>query len=328
MKKIFTPVIAAVLAAGISMQAQNSDKNSPEYRAAHPFNPIIKHKFTADPAAMVYNDTVYLYTGHDNPPEDRNRYQLTEWLVFSSTNMMDWTEHPVPLRPTDFSWAKGDAWASHVVEKEGKFYWYVTVSHATIHGKAIGVAVADSPLGPFKDARGSAIVTNDMTTGTRISWDDIDPCVFIDDDGVAYMFWGNTILHYVKLKDNMIEMDGDFKPIDMPHFVEAPYVHKEGDWYYLTYSYDFPEKTAYAMSKSIHGPWKFMGIINEVAGNSNTNHQSIIKFKGQSYFIYHNGSIPTKGGSFRRSVCIDRLFYNDDFSIRKISMTSEGLRTP
>lgn len=164
-----------------------------------------------------------------------------------------------------------------------------------------------------------------MTKESSISWDDIDPCVIIDDDGAAYMFWGNTTLHYVKLKDNMIEMDGDFKKINLPHYVEAPYVHKHNDWYYLTYSYDFPEKTAYAMSKSIHGPWEFKGIINEVAGNCNTNHHSIIDFKGKPFFIYHNGSIPTHGGSFRRSVCIDNLYYNTDGSIKKIIMTSEGV---
>ena len=239
--------------------------------------------------------------------------------------MTTWTEHPVPLKASDFTWASGDAWAAHVVEHKGKFYWYVTVSHKDIHGKAIGVAVADNPIGPFKDARGSAIITNDMTTDVGISWDDIDPAVFIDDDGSAYLFWGNQSCRYAKLKDNMIEMDGDFKKIDLPRFTEAAYVHKHGDWYYLSYAYDFPEKTAYAMSKSIHGPWEFKGILNEVAGNSNTNHQSIIHYKGNDYFIYHNGSIPTAGASHRRSVCIDNLTYNPDGTIKRIIMTSEGV---
>ena len=288
-------------------------------------NPIITHKYTADPAAMVWNNTVYLYTGHDQCPPDRNRYQMHEWLVFSSTDMVNWTEHPVPLKAGDFDWVKDDSWAGHVVEHKGKFYWYITASHKDIHGKAIGVAVSDSPTGPFKDARGSAIITNNMTTDVKISWDDIDPAVFIDDDGSAYLFWGNQSCRYVKLKDNMIEMDGDFKKIDLPRFTEAVYVHKHGDWYYLSYAYDFPEKTAYAMGKSIHGPWEFKGILNEVAGNSNTNHQSIIHYKGKDYFIYHNGSIPTDGCSFRRSVCIDELHYNPDGTIKRIIMTSEGV---
>ncbi|SFC68435.1 Glycosyl hydrolases family 43 [Zunongwangia mangrovi] len=291
-------------------------------------NPIITDKYTADPAALVYKDSVYIYAGHDQAPDDRDRYEMHEWLVYSSADMVNWKEHPVPLKPTDFEWATGAAWAAQVIERDGKFYWYVTVQHEeTHHGKAIGVAVSDSPTGPFKDARGSAMITNDMTTEyTGISWDDIDPTVWIEDNGDAYMYWGNTQLYWVKLKDNMIEFEGEIQTVDLPHFTEAPWIHKKDDWYYLSYAYKFPEKTAYAMSKSIEGPWEYKGILNEVAGNSNTNHQSIIEFKDKWYFIYHNGSIPTHGGSFRRSVCIDRLYYNDDNTLKRVIMTSEGIQ--
>jgi beta-xylosidase len=289
-------------------------------------NPIIKEKCTGDPAALVYKDKVYLYAGHDEAPNDFNFYKMNEWLVYSSSDMVHWQEHPVPLKVTDFSWAKADAWASQVIERNGKFYWYVTVEHSTIKGKAIGIAVSDSPTGPFKDALGKALITNNMTTHTDISWDDIDPTVIIDDDGQAYIFWGNTVCHYAKLKENMIELDGPIQTIDLPNFTEAPWIHKKNDWYYLSYAYQFPEKIAYAMSKSITGPWEFKGILNEIAGNSNTNHQSIIEFKGKDYFIYHNGSIQPNGGSFRRSVCIDYLFYNPDGTIKRINMTSEGIQ--
>ena len=289
-------------------------------------NPIIKDKYTGDPAALVYKDKVYLYAGHDEAPNDFNFYKMNEWLVYSSSDMVNWQEHPVPLKVTDFAWAKSDAWAAQVIERNGKFYWYVTVEHGTIPGKAIGVAVSDSPTGPFKDALGKAIITNDMTTQTSISWDDIDPTVMIDDDGQAYLFWGNTVCHYAKLKENMIELDGPIQTINLPNYTEAPWIHKKKGWYYLSYAYQFPEKIAYAMSKSINGPWEFKGILNEIAGNSNTNHQSIIEFKGKDYFIYHNGSIQPHGGSFRRSVCIDYLFYNPDGTIKRINMTSEGIQ--
>lgn len=289
-------------------------------------NPIITNKFTADAAAIVHNDKVYLYAGHDVAPNDLNFYKMDEWLVYSSSNMVDWEEHPVPLKTSDFSWASGDAWASEVIEKDGKFYWYVTVSHGTIHGKSIGVAVSDSPIGPFKDALGKALITNDMTKNTAISWDDIDPTVFIDDDGQAYLFWGNTVCYYVKLKENMLELDGQIKTIQLPNYTEAPWIHKKGDWYYLSYAYQFPEKIAYAMSKSVTGPWEYKGILNEIAGNSNTNHQAIIAFKGKDYFIYHNGSVQPNGGSFRRSVCIDKLIYNDDGTMKRVVMTSEGIQ--
>jgi len=289
-------------------------------------NPIIRHKFTADPAAMVYKGKVYLYTGHDEAPPKRNGYEMHEWLCFSSSDMKIWTEHPSPLNVKDFKWAKDDAWASQVIERNEKFYWYVAVEHATIHGKAIGVAVAGNPTGPFEDALGKALITNDMTTETKISWDDIDPAVFIDDNGQAYLFWGNTVLKYVKLKENMIELDGPVKTIDLPHFTEAPWIHKKNGWYYLSYAYEFPEKIAYAMSRNIEGPWQYKGIINEIAGNSNTNHQAIIEFKGKDYFIYHNGALAADAGSFHRSVSIDYLYYNKDGTIKRVIMTSEGVQ--
>ena len=290
-------------------------------------NPIIRHKYTADPAALVYKDKVYLYTGHDVAPAKENRYVMHEWLCFSTADMKTWTEHPSPLNYKAFKWAKGDAWASQVIERSGKFYWFVAITHDSSHpGKAIGVAVSDSPTGPFVDAIGKALITNDMTREAKISWDDIDPTAFIDDNGQAYLFWGNTTLHYVKLKENMIEMDGQFKKIELPKFTEAPYIHKRAGWFYLTYAYEFPEKIAYAMSRSIEGPWTYKGILNEIAGNCNTNHQSIIDFKGKSYFIYHNGALVPDAGSFHRSVCIDYLYYNKDGTMKRVVMTSEGVK--
>lgn len=301
-------------------------------------NPIITDVYTADPAALVHDDTVYLYAGHDQAALDRHFYDLREWLVFSSKDLVNWKTYPVPLSVKDFAWAERSAWASHVIERNGKFYWYVTVYHdETKPGFAIGVAVSDTPEGPFEDARGSALLTNDMTeapfrrkdpeTGEMVDmdWNDIDPAAFIDDDGQAWLFWGNTSCHYARLKDNMIELEGPIHEVDLPGFTEAPWIHRKGDWYYLTYAYGFPEKTAYAMSRSIEGPWEFKGILNELAGNCNTNHQAILEYKGENYFIYHNGGIQPHGGSFRRSVCIDKLHYNEDGTLKRIVMTTEGV---
>ena len=289
-------------------------------------NPIITDKYTADPAALVYRDSVYLYTGHDVPPATKNNYEMHEWLCYSSADMLSWKAHPSPLNVKDFAWAKDDAWASQVIERDGKFYWYVAVEHATIPGKSIGVAVANNPGGPFKDALGKALITNEMTTAAKISWDDIDPTVMVDDDGQAYLFWGNQKCYYARLKKNMIELDGPIQTVALHEFTEAPWIHKRKDWYYLSYASGFPEKTVYAMSRNINGPWSYKGILNEIAGNSNTNHQAIIDFKGKSYFIYHNGGINPGGGSYRRSVCIDYLNYNTDGTIRRIAMPSEGVK--
>jgi len=290
-------------------------------------NPVFRHIYTADPAALVNNDKLYIYAGHDECLPSGNFYVMNEWLVFSSEDMVNWTGYPVPLKVTEFKWAKGDAWASQVIERNGRFYWYVAVEHGSIHGKSIGVAVSDKPTGPFKDARGSALITNDLTTQyTKIGWDDIDPSVYIDDDGQAYLFWGNTQCYYVKLKENMIDSIGPIVPVlNLPRFTEAPWIHKYNGWYYLSYATEFPEKTAYAMSRQITGPWEYKGILNELAGNCNTNHQAILEFKNSWYFIYHNGGANTEGHSFRRSVCIDRLYYNPDGTIRRIQMTTEGV---
>ncbi|MCD7936829.1 MAG: glycoside hydrolase family 43 protein [Tannerellaceae bacterium] len=317
--------IRAVLLTGLALIALPLTARTADTTFVATGNPFINYKYTADPAAMVYDGKVYLYAGHDECPPNRQHYHLNEWLVFSSEDLKTWTEHPVPLRAGDFEWASGEAWASQVIERDGKFYWYVTVEHKN-RGKAIGVAVAGSPLGPFTDALGEALVTNEMTGQTpKMMWDDIDPTVFIDDDGQAWLFWGNVQCYYAKLKENMIELDSEIYLLDLPSFTEAPWIHKRDDWYYLSYATGFPEKISYSMSKSIEGPWEHKGILNELAGNSNTNHQAIIEFKGEWYFIYHNGGINPHGGSFRRSVCIDRLYYNEDGTMQRVQMTSEGI---
>ena len=297
--------------------------------AARAENPIVRDVNTADPTALVHGDTVYLYVGHDEAPPKHQGYVMKEWLVFTSTDMKTWTNAGVPLKATDFAWAKGDAWACSVIEKAGKFYFYAPVEHDDTHrGKAIGVAVSDSPTGPFKDARGSALITAETTPLGKISWEDIDPCVFLDDDGQAYLFWGNTNCYCAKLRPNMTELDGDPIKIDVPRYTEAPYVHKHNGMYYLSYATLFPEKIAYATSDKIAGPWRPRGLLSEMAGNSNTIHQSIIDFKNQSYFIYHNGALAADNGSFRRSICVDYLYYNADGTIRRVVQTTEGTSAP
>lgn len=288
-------------------------------------NPIVTDKYTADPAALVDNGALYVFAGHDEAPDNKEFYEMHEWLVYSTTDMKTWTAYPSPLNVKAFSWAKDDAWASQVIKRNGKYYWYVAVEHGTIHGKSIGVAVSDSPVGPYKDAIGKALITNDMTKETNISWDDIDPTVIVDKNDQAWLIWGNTKCYYAKLKPNMIELDGPIGVFDLPNFTEAPWINYRNGWYYLSYASGFPEKIIYAMSKNVTGPWTYKGILNELAGNSNTNHQAIVDFKGKTYFIYHNGAINTHGGSFRRSFCVDELHYNSDGTMKRIIMTSEGV---
>jgi beta-xylosidase len=297
-------------------------------------NPIITNCFTADPAPLVVGDTVYLYCGQDEGDKEKPGYRMNRWLCFSSKDMKTWKSEGSPLKPTDFKWATGAAWASQVIERNGKFYWYAAVQHdETHHGKAIGVAVSDSPTGPFVDARGSALVVNEMTQATKITWDDIDPTVWIDDDGQAWLFWGNQKCYFARLKTNMTELDGPIEVVpdeQVKGYTEAPWIHKRGNLYYLSYATGFPEKIAYSTATKLTGPWTYRGLLAEGAFNSNTIHQGIITFKGVDYFVYHNGGrqVPEGGGSFRRSVCIDYLYYNPDGTMKRVVQTTEGTDLP
>lgn len=288
-------------------------------------NPIIRERFSSDPAALVHDGRVWLYTGHDEAPPWGQGFEMWEWHLYSSDDMVHWEHHGAPISVETFDWAIRDAWASQAIERDGRFYFYATVRHAFINGFSVGVAVADSPQGPYEDARGSALITNDMTAGPGgMDWDDIDPTVWIDNDGQAYLFWGNTVLYYARLKDNMIELDSPIMTIDLPDFTEAPWIHKYDGTYYLSYAYQFPERIAYATADEITGPYTFQHVINETVPLSPTNHQSIIEFDGDWYFFYHNAELPG-GGEFRRSVAVERMFYDADGNIYPIHQADNGL---
>jgi arabinoxylan arabinofuranohydrolase len=286
-------------------------------------NPVTGKIFTADPAALVDGGRVYLYVGHDEAPAGGKDYLMNEWRVYSSCDMQRWTEHPAPIPYTTFKWAGRDAWAGDIAKRDGKYYFYATVDHKSIPGKAIGVAVSNSPTGPFVDARGSALVSNDMTHETPILWDDIDPAVFVDDDGQAWLYWGNTVMKYAKLKPNMTELDGPIHTVGLDAFTEASYLHKHAGRYYLSYSQQFPERTVYMTGPSATGPWSWGGVIMEKNSNVKTIHQAIVDFNGKSYIFYHNGTLPG-GGEFRRSVAVEELRYGPDGSILPVAQTAHG----
>lgn len=285
-------------------------------------NPIFRHKYTADPAALVLGDTLWLFTGRDFAG-GQNGYVMKDWLAFSTTDMKHWTEYPVPLRPADFSWAKNrPAYAGHVATRNGKFYWYVSTNTG-----GIGVAVANRPEGPYTDAIGKPLLTRKDCFASTHSWCCIDPAVFIDDNGQAYLFWGNRECYFVKLKENMIETDGDIQQIKLGDefpFTEAPWVHKYNGHYYLSYATGWPEKLAYAIADRPEGPYQPMGLLSEIAGNSNTTHPAIVNFRGKNILFTHNGSLP-EGTSYSRSVVAEYLEYNTDGTIKKIHPSTEGV---
>ena len=282
-------------------------------------NPIIRDKHTADPAVLVENDTLWLFAGHDAAGNQSN-YVMKDWLLYATTDMKHWTEYPSPLHIDDFKWAKSkQAYAGHVAKRNGKYYWYVSTNWC-----GIGVAVSDNIKGPYKDALGKPLLTNEHCFASKHSWACIDPAILIDDDGTPYIIWGNGQCYYARLKDNMIELDGEVHQIDVPRFTEAPWVHKYNGKYYLTYASEWPEKIAYAVADNIGGPYEPKGIISEIAGNSNTTHPAIVEFRGQWIYFSHNGGLPD-GTGYSRSVIAEPMRYAADGAILPMPPTAEGV---
>ncbi len=324
----------ALTACGGNKQASSTEESQDSVKTfVFTGNPIVRDKFTADPAPLVYDGRLYLYVGHDEFYEGQDsasggkEFNITEWLCYSTDDMKNWTDHGAVLSPADFKWAVGEAWASQVVEKDGKFYYYTTVQGGEPYvGKAVGVAVGDSPVGPFVDAIGKPLVSDDMTdNGKRGWWNDIDPTVLIDGDD-AWLCWGNGTCFLAKLKPNMIELDGDIKVVDVPNYVEGPWLHKRNGIYYLTYASfgNGSETISYATAPSMEGPWTPQGELTGNAENSFTIHPGIVEFKGQPYLFYHNATLELdghKGAIGRRSVCVDSLSYNEDGTMNHVTQT-------
>lgn len=318
-----------VLVAGVTGQSLAQQNPAPGS------NPIIRDRFTADPAPLVVGDTLYLYVGHDEA-KGNELFNIREWLCYSTKDMKTWTPHGAIMKPTDFKWAVRDAWAAQVVQRDGKFYFYTTVHHDdTNGGKAIGVAVSDSPTGPFVDARGSALVT-ERTTPSPYGWNDIDPTVFVDDDGTAWLAWGNPVLYLARLKPNMIELDGPIEKIALPNYTEGPWLHKRNGLYYLTYPsfahQGLSERICYATAPKVIGPWTYRGLLTGPARNSYTIHPGIAEFKGQSYLFYHNAALTLpdgqRGATGRRAVCVEYLYYNHDGTMQPVVQTEAGVSVP
>ena len=301
-------------------------------------NPIICDRYTPDPAPYVHGDTLYLFVDHDEDVTENGFFTMKDWLLYSTVDMVNWTYRGTPLTGSTFSkWADTDngCWASQCIERNGKWYWYVT---ATIKGQAypgIGVAVANSPAGPYKDAIGKSLVQG---------WYKIDPSVFIDDDGQAYLFYGNNNLWYAKLTKSMTSITGGEKSVNVkdesafgphkgtnddgtpkPNFEEASWIYKKNGKYYLEYAAGgVPEHWAYSTADKITGPWKYQGKVMGLADNSFTIHGGSVEFKGHHYLFYHNGKLKN-GGGYKRSTCIEEFTPNADGSLPFITATTKGV---
>jgi arabinoxylan arabinofuranohydrolase len=291
-------------------------------------NPIVQTLYTADPAPTVYEETMYVFTGHDEDTLVNDFFTMNDWRLYSSTDMVNWTDHGSPLSAKTFSWSSGDAWAGQVVARNGKFYYYVPTNRNG--GKVLGVAVADTIIGPYKDAIGKPLVTSDCG--------DIDPTAFIDDDGQAYLYWGNPSNCYVKLNEDMTSYSGSVQHVPMTtdsfgvrngtdratSYEEGPWFYKREGLYYLVFAAGpISEHIGYATSTGPTGPWKYGGVVMATEGSSFTNHPGVADYKGKSYFFYHNGALPG-GGGYHRSVCVEEFTYGTDGKIPQIKMSKAG----
>ncbi|HYQ01894.1 MAG TPA: glycoside hydrolase family 43 protein [Polyangiaceae bacterium] len=294
-------------------------------------NPVIQTSYTADPAPMVYDGRLYLYTSHDEDVTVNNFFTMNDWRLYSTVDMVNWTDHGSPAGYKTFSWGTGDAWAIQVVSRNSKFYLYAPINNST--GSKIGVLVGSSPTGPFSDPLGKALIS----TGSG----NIDPTVFTDDDGQAYLYWGNPDLYNVKLNSDMISFPGSPTKVNLTTagfgartktdrataYEEGPWFYKRDALYYIVYPADStPEKISFTTSSGPLGPWKYGGDImakETGSGGSFTNHPGVIDYKGHSYFFYHNAALPG-GGGYKRSVCVEEFKYNTDGSIPTIAMSTAG----
>ena len=329
--KRFSLLMAAVLTAG-SLCAQN---------------PIVTHCYTADPAPMAFAgyDSLYVYCDEDmNIPGVHDFYYMDRWRVYSTNDMVNWTDHGIAMPRTAFTWGReGTCWASQCVQgPDGNFYWYMCISKPNDWRHYIGVGKSSKPSGPFRDARKGAVVS----TGEG---GDIDPTAFVDDDGQIYLYWGNNKLRYAKLRSNMLLVKtdvGDKGIVTVPLTAEAfggvkvddqvtgvdcyeegPWLDKRGDNYYLIYAAGgVPEHISYSMSKSPEGPWEYKGqVMTQQNTGSFTNHSGIVHYKGRDYFFYHTGWA-TGGGGFNRSMAVEEMHFNADGTIQPVTATHSGVK--
>lgn len=292
-------------------------------------NPFITHMYTADPSARVFNDTLYIYPSHDQ--DTATWFSMVDWHVFSTTDMKNWKDHGVALSLKDIKWAKRYAWAPDCAFYNGKYYFYYPTDQ-----DYIGVAVGQRPYGPFHDPIGKPLITR-QTPGVVNNRDLIDPCIFIDDDNTPYLIFGQNDVNIVKLNKDMVSFSDSVRVIKgTDHFFEAVWMHKYNGKYYISYS--GKDQILYGIGDSPYGPFTYKGVILEKV-NSYTNHHSIVNYKGTWYLFYHNSNLyfskhRNENGSkgwegihpFRRSICVDYLYYNADGTIRQVMPTKTGVK--
>ncbi len=309
------------LSCGCNKQSERKEK---VVEFEMPSNPFITDMYLADPTARVWDDgRLYIYPSHDIAPP-RGCDLMDQYHVFSTDNMKDWTDHGEILRASQVEWGRpegGFMWAPDCVYKNGTYYFYFPHPSGTDWNNTWKVGVATSKY-PDRDFKVQGYIE-----GLGDAFAMIDPNVLIDDDGQAYFYYGGGgRLIAAKLKDNMMEIDGEIHTMTgMKDFHEGAFVFKNKGKYYLMYADNHVEpgnkganQQRYCMSDNPFGPWEYKGIILKPTG-CDTSHGSIVKYKGQWYLFYHCCDISGMGNL--RSVCVDKLYFNEDGTIQLVNQT-------
>ncbi|MER5199936.1 family 43 glycosylhydrolase [Streptomyces sp. NPDC002755] len=274
----------------------------------------------ADPNIVRFGDTFYLYPTTDG----FEGWSGTQFKAYSSTDLVHWTDHGVILDlGPDVSWADSRAWAPAIAEKNGKYYFYFCAD------ANIGVAVSDSPTGPFTDALGKPLLKAGQYSGQMI-----DPAVFTDDDGRSYLYWGNGHAYVVPLADDMVSFDASkITDITPSGYNEGSFVVKRKGTYYFMWSEndtrDENYRVAYATGPSPTGPWTKRGVILEKdlsLGIKGPGHHSVVQVPGTDdwYIAYHRFAIPGGDGTHRETT-VDKLEFDADGLIEKVVPTLTGI---
>lgn len=285
---------------------------------------------TADPSGHVWADgRMYVYASHDE--ECQEDFWMKDWHVFSSSDLVQWTDHGAVLSVNDLAWADNYAWAPDCAYKNGKYYFCFpagTGDKDRVHPEnstkwmGIGIAESDSPTGPFKDMIGAPLWTTPYAN---------DPCLFVDDDGRAYVYFhggGGADWQVAEMAGDMRSIKGGFHQMDMGGYqpkMEGPWVFQRNGIYYFT----MPENNrtlSYYTSKSPLGPWQYQGVFMEQENESN-NHHSIVEFNGQWILFYHRWLFDETSDCEKRQrkICAEYLHFNDDGTIQPAVRTTAGV---
>ena len=279
----------------------------------------ISQRFNADPSPHVFKGVFHVYAT-DDASNSGTYWDSTSWRLYTSPDLRTWTDAGVPLDVSVFKWARPDAkaWAPEAAFRNGRYYFY-----APVGGDRIGVAVSDRPDGGFVDARTDALV--DKARDANAGDEPIDPAVFVDKDGQAYLYFGTRVPKVVKLQADMKTLDGAIRNVEIiglpdpkKKYGEAPFLHERGGLYYFTFSSGWPGQILYATGTSPLGPFQYRGVVLDYLKIS-TNHQAVIEHEGKTWLFFHDNLLPG-GGSHRRSIAVAPLGYEADGSIRQVPL--------